>query len=51
MLDAHVHRRSTDRLIAGKTTAPLEKTIAVTFAWIRNNDGVGRLITVIPTSR
>jgi hypothetical protein len=27
------------------------KTIDVTFAWIRNNDGVVRLITAIPTSR
>ncbi|WP_142281674.1 DUF6883 domain-containing protein [Mycobacterium kyorinense] len=27
------------------------KTIDVTFAWIRNNDGVVRLVTAIPTSR
>jgi hypothetical protein len=27
------------------------KTIDVTFAWIRNNDGVVRLVTAIPTGR
>jgi hypothetical protein len=27
------------------------KTIDVTFAWIRNNDGVVRLVTAIPTKR
>jgi hypothetical protein len=27
------------------------KTIDVTFAWIRNNDGIVRLVTAIPTGR
>jgi hypothetical protein len=27
------------------------KTIDVTFAWIRNNDGIVRLVTGIPTAR
>jgi hypothetical protein len=32
-------------------TGPNGKTIDVTFAWIRNNDGVVRLVTAIPTGR
>jgi hypothetical protein len=27
------------------------KTIDVTFAWIRNNDGIVRLVTAIPTKK